>query len=132
MRAAFAGVRTFAAAAATAGVPRPATIALRATPGAADAALEVAAHAVDLAAAVTTDTVVRTIYKAPFVSLAVSFLLGGLFFSTLAAVFASILALGKENTRRLREVLGIVCRRNWSVLKFSMQVTMVSSLPHGN
>ena len=91
-----------------------------------DAALEVAAHAVDIATTVTTDTVVQTIYKAPFISLAISFLLGGLFFSTVAAVVASIIALGKENTRRMREVFGIVYRRNWSVLKLSVQFTMVS------
>jgi len=91
-----------------------------------DAALEVAAHAVDIATTVTTDTVVQTIYKAPFISLAISFLLGGLFFSTVAAVIASIIALGKENTRRLREVIGIVYRRNWTVMKISMQFTMVS------
>ncbi|KAL7530488.1 hypothetical protein ACHAXR_007531, partial [Thalassiosira sp. AJA248-18] len=89
-----------------------------------DAALEVAAHAVDIAATVTTDTVVRTIYKAPFLSLAISFLLGGLFFSTVAAFVAAIIALGKENSRRLREVIGIVYRRNWSVIKMSTQLTM--------
>lgn len=89
-----------------------------------DAALEVAAHAVDIAAAVSTDTVVQTIYKAPFLSLAISFLLGGLFFSTVAAGVAAVVALGKENTRRLREVMLIVARRNWSVMKLSMQLTM--------
>jgi len=88
------------------------------------AALEVAAHAVDIASTVTTDTVVRTIYKAPFLSLALSFLLGGLFFSTVAAFVAAVIALGKENTRRLREVIGIVYRRNWTVLKLSVQLTM--------
>ena len=100
-----------------------ATEAITSTANAAtDAALEVATHAVE----VTTDTVVQTIYKAPFISLAISFLLGGLFFSTVAAVIASIIALGKENTRRLREVIGIVYRRNWTVMKISMQFTMVS------
>eukprot|EP00581_Thalassiosira_minuscula_P016909 CAMPEP_0183711960 /NCGR_PEP_ID=MMETSP0737-20130205/7272_1 /TAXON_ID=385413 /ORGANISM="Thalassiosira miniscula, Strain CCMP1093" /LENGTH=315 /DNA_ID=CAMNT_0025940533 /DNA_START=776 /DNA_END=1720 /DNA_ORIENTATION=+ len=89
-----------------------------------DAALEVATHAVDVAATVTTGTVVQTIYKAPFLSLAISFILGGLFFSTVAAFVAAIIALGKENTRRLREVVGIVYRRNWSVIKLSMQLTM--------
>ena len=104
-----------------------ATEAITSTANAAtDAALEVAAHAVDIATTVTTDTVVQTIYKAPFISLAISFLLGGLFFSTVAAVIASIIALGKENTRRLREVIGIVYRRNWTVMKISMQFTMVS------
>lgn len=92
-----------------------------------DAGLEVAAHAVDIAATVTTDTVVQTIYKAPFLSLAISFLLGGLFFSTVAAVIASAIALGKENTRRLREVMGIVYRRNWSVIKENTQFTLVSA-----
>ena len=91
-----------------------------------DVAREAAAHAVDLASAVTTETVVRTVYKAPVASLVFSFLLGGLFFSLFFSTVAAIIALGKENTRRLWEVLGIVCRRNWSVLKLSMQVTMVS------
>jgi len=89
-----------------------------------DVALEVATHAVDIASTVTTDTVVQTMYKAPFLSLAISFILGGLFFSTVAAFVAAIIALGKENTRRLREVVGIVYRRNWSVMKLSMQLTM--------
>mmetsp|Transcript_38112 Transcript_38112/g.68705 ORF Transcript_38112/g.68705 Transcript_38112/m.68705 type:complete len:631 (-) Transcript_38112:2565-4457(-) len=89
-----------------------------------DVALEVATHAVEAAATVTTDTVVRTIYKAPFVSLAISFILGGLFFSTVAAFIAAIIALGKENSRRLREVVGIVYMRTWSVMKLSMQLTM--------
>jgi hypothetical protein len=56
--------------------------------------------------------------------LAISFLLGGLFFSTVAAGVAAVVALGKENTRRLREVMLIVARRNWSVMKLSMQLTM--------
>jgi hypothetical protein len=34
--------------------------------------------------------------------------------------------LGRENTRRAREVLVIVLRRNWSVVMISMQFTMVS------
>ncbi|KAL9180794.1 hypothetical protein ACHAXT_011247 [Thalassiosira profunda] len=96
-----------------------------------DAAIEVAASAVEtmidtaaIASTVTTDTVVQTIYKAPFFSLAISFLLGGLFFSTVAATIAAIIALGKENTRRLREVAGIVWRRNWTVWRLSMQLTM--------
>ncbi|KAL7544426.1 hypothetical protein ACHAWF_013377 [Thalassiosira exigua] len=71
-----------------------------------DAALEVAAHAVDIAATVTA---VQTIYKAPFLSLALSFLLGGLFFSTVAASW-------------LRSSRG--CGRNWSVIKISVQFTM--------
>ena len=66
------------------------------------------------------------IYRAPFASLAVSFLLGGLFFSTLAAIVGGVVALGRENTRRAREVLVIVLRRNWSVVMISMQFTMVS------
>lgn len=66
------------------------------------------------------------IYRAPFASLAVSFLLGGLFFSTLAAIVGGVVALGRENTRRAREVLMIVLRRNWSVVMISMQFTMVS------
>lgn len=53
-----------------------------------------------------------------------SFLLGGLFFSTVAAFFAGFIALGKKNTRRLQEVMGILYRRNWSVMKLSMQLTM--------
>jgi len=57
-------------------------------------------------------------------SLAISFILGGLFFSTVAAFVAAIVALGKENSRRLREVVGIVYRRNWSVMKSAMQLTM--------
>lgn len=89
-----------------------------------DVALEVAAHAVDIASTVTTQTVVRTVYKAPFLSLAISFFLGGLFFSTVVAFIAAIIALGKENTRRLREVIGILYRRNWVVWKLSMQLTM--------
>ena len=68
----------------------------------------------------------ETIYKAPFLSLAISFLLGGLFFSTVAATVAAIIALGKENSRRLREVIGIVYRRNWSVIRLSTQLTLVS------
>ena len=59
-------------------------------------------------------------------SLAISFILGGLFFSTVAAFIAAIIALGKENSRRLREVVGIVYMRTWSVMKLSMQLTMVS------
>jgi len=102
-----------------------ASVAIGGTANAAtDAALEVAAHAVDIAATVTTDTVVQTIYKAPFLSLALSFLLGGLFFSTVAAFIAAIIALGKKNTRRLQEVISILYRRNWSVMKLSMQLTM--------
>jgi hypothetical protein len=66
------------------------------------------------------------IYRAPFASLAVSFLLGGLFFSTLAAIVGGVVALGRENTWRAREVLVIVLRRNWSVVMISMQFTMVS------
>lgn len=74
----------------------------------------------------TTDTVVHTIYKAPFLSLAVSFLLGGLFFSTVAAGVAAVYAFGRENTRRLKEVAGILWRRNWIVFMMSLAVTRVS------
>ena len=90
-----------------------------------DAALEAAALAADLASPVTTE-IVRTIYKAPFWSLAISFLLGGLFFSTVAAFFGAVFSFGKENSRRAREVIGIVVRRNWAIFKTSMQFTMVS------
>eukprot|EP00804_Cyclotella_cryptica_P016723 CCRYP_002029-RA/>CCRYP_002029-RA protein AED:0.03 eAED:0.03 QI:432/1/1/1/1/1/2/31/594 len=81
------------------------------------------AAAAAAAALVTTDTVVPTIYKAPFLSLAVSFLLGGLFFSTVAAGVAAVYAFGRENTRRLKEVAGILWRRNWMVLMMSLAVT---------
>ena len=82
----------------------------------ADVALEYATHA-----ALASSTVV---YKAPLLSLAVSFLLGGLFFSTVAAIVTGVIALGRENTRRARDVLLIVIRRNWSVIKLSAQFTM--------
>ena len=42
----------------------------------AETALEAAAYAADTAATVTTETVVQTIYKAPFLSLAISFIAG--------------------------------------------------------
>lgn len=72
-------------------------------------------------AALASSTVV---YKAPLLSLAVSFLLGGLFFSTVAAIVTGVIALGRENTRRARDVLLIVIRRNWSVVNISAQFTM--------
>lgn len=93
----------------------------------ADVVLDAASYAASQAATVTTETVVRTIYKAPFLSLAISFLLGGLFFSTVAAFVAAIYSIGKENTRRLKEVGGILWRRNWSVVALSLAVTRVSS-----
>lgn len=92
----------------------------------ADVALEAAAYAADTAATVTTDTVVQTIYKAPFLSLAISFILGGLLFSTVAAFVAATYSFGKENTRRLREVAGILMRRNWSVIRMQWRFTLVS------
>jgi len=82
----------------------------------ADVALEYATHA-----ALASSTVV---YKAPLLSLAISFLLGGLFFSTVAAIVTGVIALGRENTRRAKDVLLIVIRRNWSVVKLSAQFTM--------
>lgn len=82
----------------------------------ADVALEYATHA-----ALASSTVV---YKVPLLSLAVSFLLGGLFFSTVAAIVTGVIALGRENTRRAKDVLLIVIRRNWSVVKLSTQFTM--------
>lgn len=93
-----------------------------------DAALKATAAAADVAfdaALVTTDTVVKTVYKAPFLSLALSFLFGGLFFSTVAAGVAAVYAFGKENTRRFKEVAGILWRRNWSVFMMSLNVTRV-------
>ena len=92
----------------------------------ADVALEAAAYAADTAATVTTDTVVQTIYKAPFLSLAISFIAGGLLFSTVAAFVAATYSFGKENSRRLREVAGILMRRNWSVIRMQWMFTMVS------
>ena len=72
----------------------------------ADAALEYAAAAALVASNAPGVEVVQTIvYRAPFFSLAVSFLLGGLFFSTLAAIVTGVIALGRENTRRAKEVL---------------------------
>lgn len=59
-------------------------------------------------------------------SLALSFLFGGLFFSTVAAGVAAVYAVGKENTRRFKEVAGILWRRNWDVLRLSLGVTRVS------
>ena len=82
----------------------------------ADVALEYATHA-----ALASSTVV---YKAPLLSLAISFLLGGLFFSTVAAIVTGVIALGRENTRRAKDVLLIVIRRNWSVVKLSAQFTL--------
>jgi hypothetical protein len=92
----------------------------------ADVALEAAAYAADTAATITTETVVQTIYKAPFLSLAISFILGGLLFSTVAAFVAATYSFGKENTRRLREVLGILIRRNWMVIRMQWMFTLVS------
>lgn len=95
-----------------------------------DAALKATAASADVlldAAIVTTDTVVKTVYKAPFLSLALSFLFGGLFFSTVAAGVAAVYAFGKENTRRFKEVAGILWRRNWDVFRMSLAVTRVSS-----
>ena len=92
----------------------------------ADVALEAAAYAADTAATVTTDTVVQTIYKAPFLSLAISFIAGGLLFSTVAAFVAATYSFGKENSRRLREVAGILMRRNWSVIRMQWMFTLVS------
>ncbi len=91
-----------------------------------DVALEAAAYAADTAATVTTDTVVQTIYKAPFLSLAISFIAGGLLFGTVAAMVAATYSFGKENTRRLREVVRILMRRNWSVIKMQWMFTLVS------
>lgn len=91
-------------------------------------ALEAAAYAADTAATVTTDTVVQTIYKAPFLSLAISFIAGGLLFSTVAAFVAATYSFGKENSRRLREVAGILMRRNWSVIRMQWMFTMVSCI----
>ncbi|KAK1741515.1 synaptotagmin-related protein [Skeletonema marinoi] len=90
----------------------------------ADVALEAAAYAADTAATVTTDTVVQTIYKAPFLSLAISFIAGGLLFSTVAAFVAATYSFGKENSRRLREVAGILMRRNWSVIRMQWMFTL--------
>lgn len=95
----------------------------------ADVALEAAAYAADTAATVTTDTVVQTIYKAPFLSLAISFILGGLLFSTVAAFVAATYSFGKENSRRLREVVRILMRRNWSVIRMQWIFTLVSREP---
>ena len=92
----------------------------------ADVALEAAAYAADTAATVTTDTVVQTIYKAPFLSLAISFVAGGLLFSTVAAFVAATYSFGKENSKRLREVAGILMRRNWSVIRMQWLFTLVS------
>jgi len=94
----------------------------------ADVALEAAAYAADTAATVTTDTVVQTIYKAPFLSLAISFIAGGLLFSTVAAFVAATYSFGKENSRRLREVAGILMRRNWSVIRMQWMFTLVSCI----
>lgn len=86
-----------------------------------------AASATESALEYVSSTVAReTIHRAPILSLTISFILGGIFFSTIAAAFAGVIALGKENTRRLREVVAIVIRRNWSVMKISMTFTMVS------
>jgi len=93
-------------------------VALKATAAAADVALD--------AALVTTDTVVQTVYKAPFLSLALSFMFGGLFFSTVAAGVAAVYAFGKENTRRFKDVAGILWRRNWDVFMMSLAVTKAS------
>jgi hypothetical protein len=92
----------------------------------ADVALEAAAYAADTAATVTTETVVQTIYKAPFLSLAISFILGGLLFSTVAAFVAATYSFGKENSRRLREVVRILMRRNWTVIRMQWVFTLVS------
>ena len=94
----------------------------------AETALEAAAYAADTAATVTTETVVQTIYKAPFLSLAISFIAGGLLFSTVAAFVAATYSFGKENSRRIREVAGILMRRNWSVIRMQWMFTLVSSL----
>ena len=94
--------------------------------GAAEASLEVAAHARDVAAGVAADTVTQVIYKAPFLSLCLSFLAGGLFFSTLLALVSGVVALGRVNTRRMLEVVSIVWRRNIEVTKLSMRIVMVS------
>jgi hypothetical protein len=94
----------------------------------AETALEAAAYAADTAATVTTETVVQTIYKAPFLSLAISFIAGGLLFSTVAAFVAATYSFGKENSRRIREVAGILMRRNWSVIRMQWMFTLVSSI----
>eukprot|EP00970_Alexandrium_tamarense_P000461 scaffold61_cov205-Alexandrium_tamarense.AAC.15 len=73
----------------------------------ADVVLDAASYAASQAATVTTETVVRTIYKAP----------------TVAAFVAAIYSIGKENTRRMKEVGGILWRRNWSVVALSLAVT---------
>ena len=93
---------------------------------AAEASLEVAAHARDLAAEGAADTVTQVIYKAPFLSLCLSFLAGGLFFSTLLALVSGFVALGRVNTRRMLEVFSIVWRRNIEVTKLSLRIVMVS------
>ena len=85
-----------------------------------------AASATETALEYVSSTVAReTIHRAPILSLTISFILGGIFFSTIAAAIAGVIALGKENTRRLKEVVAIVIRRNWSVMKLSMTFTMV-------
>ena len=92
-----------------------------------------AASATETALEYVSSTVAReTIHRAPILSLTLSFVLGGIFFSTIAAAFAGVIALGKENTRRLREVVAIVIRRNWSVMKISMMFTMVRRTNHLN
>ncbi len=92
-----------------------------------------AASATETALEYVSSTVARkTINRAPILSLTISFILGGMFFSTVAAAFAGVIALGTENTRRLREVVAIVIRRNWSAMKISMMFTMVRKSFHLN
>eukprot|EP00569_Conticribra_weissflogii_P008072 CAMPEP_0171332808 /NCGR_PEP_ID=MMETSP0878-20121228/3617_1 /TAXON_ID=67004 /ORGANISM="Thalassiosira weissflogii, Strain CCMP1336" /LENGTH=581 /DNA_ID=CAMNT_0011833641 /DNA_START=469 /DNA_END=2214 /DNA_ORIENTATION=- len=87
------------------------------------AALDAATTYAADAASIAVPTITHTIYKAPFLSLAISFFLGGLFFGTVAAFVAAIYAFGKENMRRVREVGAILWRRNWSVIKLTLLVT---------
>ena len=41
---------------------------------------------------------------------------------------AAVYAVGRENMRRVREVGGILWRRNWSVVKLTILVTRVSGM----
>lgn len=94
------------------------------------AALDAATTYAADAASIAVPTITHTIYKAPFLSLAISFFLGGLFFGTVAAFVAAIYAFGKENMRRVREVGAILWRRNWSVIKLTLLVTKVRIRRH--
>ena len=39
---------------------------------------------------------------------------------------AATYSFGRENTRRLRKVVGILMRRNWSVVRMQWRFTLVS------